>query len=136
MYSKIIVPVDMAQIEKGERILRKAMMLRGEGGRIVLLNVTENLPGYLTIEVPADFTDQNVTEATARLKALDAACGANAEISVKVGAPADQILLLADEIGADLIMIASHRPNFSNYLLGATADRVVRHAKCSVLVDR
>jgi len=136
MYNKIIVPVDMAQIERGEKILRKAMLLRGEHGSIVLLNVTENLPGYLTIEVPADFIDQNVGDATARLKALNAACGADAEIAVKVGAPADQILLLADEISADLIMVASHRPNFSNYLLGATADRVVRHAKCSVLVDR
>lgn len=37
---------------------------------------------------------------------------------------------------ADLIIIASHTPDFSNYFIGATADRVVRHAKCSVLVDR
>jgi nucleotide-binding universal stress UspA family protein len=136
MYSKIIVPVDMGQIEKGEKILRIAMTLKDQGGGITLVNITENLPGYLTIEVPADFTDKNVADATERLKALNVACGANADIVVRVGAPADQILLLADEIGADLIMVASHRPNFSNYLLGATADRVVRHAKCSVLVDR
>lgn len=136
MYKRIIVPVDMSQIEKGEKILRRAMALRDEGGSIVLLNITENLPGYLTIEVPADFIDKNVADATERLKALDAACGAQAEIMVKVGGPADQILKLADETGADLIIVASHRPNFSNYLLGATADRVVRHAKCSVLVDR
>jgi nucleotide-binding universal stress UspA family protein len=33
-------------------------------------------------------------------------------------------------------MIASHIPDIYNYFIGATADRVVRHAKCSVLVDR
>jgi len=126
----------MGQIEKGEKILRKAMALQNGDGRIVLLNITENLPGYLAIEVPADFIDKNVADATQRLNELNAACNAGAEVVVRVGAPADQILLLADEIGADLIMVASHRPNFSNYLLGATADRVVRHAKCSVLVDR
>ena len=37
---------------------------------------------------------------------------------------------------ADLILIASHVPDFGNYFIGATADRVVRHSKCSVLVDR
>jgi nucleotide-binding universal stress UspA family protein len=136
MYRKIIVPVDMGQLEKGEKILKKAMALLDEGGSIVLLNVTESLPGYLTIEVPADFIDRNVADATERLKALNTAIGANAEILVKVGSPASEIISVAAALDADLVIVASHRPNFSNYLLGATADRVVRHAKCSVLVDR
>ena len=136
MYRKIIVPVDMGQLEKGEKILKKAMALLDEGGEILLVNVTENLPGYLTIEVPADFIDKNVADATERLDALNAACGANARVLVKIGAPANEVLSMADEFAADLILIASHRPNLSNYLLGSTADRVVRHAKCSVLIDR
>ncbi len=136
MYKKIIVPVDMGQLEKGEKILKKAMALLDEGGEILLINVTENLPGYLTIEVPADFIDKNVADATERLNALNAACGANAQVMVKIGAPANEVLAVADEFAADLILIASHRPNLSNYLLGSTADRVVRHAKCSVLIDR
>jgi nucleotide-binding universal stress UspA family protein len=136
MYKKIIVPVDMGQLEKGEKILRMATTLLDAGGGIVLLNVTENLPGYLTIEVPADFIDRNVADATDRLNALNAATGANAEILVKIGSPANEILAVAAARDADLIIVASHRPNLSNYLLGATADRVVRHANCSVLVDR
>lgn len=136
MYKKIVVPVDMGQLEKGEKILRKAMALLDEGGSIVLLNITENLPGYLTIEVPADFIDRNVAESIERLKAIDKAVGANAEIVVRIGGPASEILATAEELEADLVIVASHQPNFSNYLLGATADRVVRHAKCSVLVDR
>ena len=136
MYKKIIVPVEMGQLEKGEKILRKAMALLDEGGRIVLLNITEHIPGYLTIDLPADFVDRNVAEAEARLKALSETCGASAEILVKVGSPAREIIATADELGADLVIIASHRPNISNYLLGSTADRVVRHAGCSVLVDR
>jgi nucleotide-binding universal stress UspA family protein len=136
MYRKIIVPVEMGQLEKGEKILRKAMALLDEGGRIVLLNITEHIPGYLTIDLPADFVDRNVAEAEVRLKALSETCGANAEILVKVGSPAREIIATADELDADLVIIASHRPNISNYLLGSTADRVVRHASCSVLVDR
>jgi nucleotide-binding universal stress UspA family protein len=35
-----------------------------------------------------------------------------------------------------MIVMASHRPEMSDYLLGANAARVVRHAKISVLVVR
>ena len=38
--------------------------------------------------------------------------------------------------GADLIIIGSHRPAMSTYLLGSNATTVVRHAGCSVLVVR
>jgi nucleotide-binding universal stress UspA family protein len=136
MYRKIIVPVDMGQLDKGEKILRKALALLDEGGSIVLLNITEHIPGYLTIDLPADFADRNIAEAETRLEALNETCGANARILVRLGSPAHEIIATADELAADLVIIASHRPNLSNYLLGSTADRVVRHARCSVLVDR
>jgi nucleotide-binding universal stress UspA family protein len=48
----------------------------------------------------------------------------------------DQILALAQEVGADLIVVGSHRPAMKDYLLGTNAGRVVRHATCSVLVAR
>jgi nucleotide-binding universal stress UspA family protein len=136
MYRKIIVAVDMGQLEKGGMILRKAMALRDDGGEIVLLNVAEEIPGYLAIELPAEFTERNVGEARERLKALDVACKADAHVLVRAGSPAREIIAVAEETGADLIVVGSHRPNFSNYLIGSTADRVVRHATCSVLVDR
>ena len=43
---------------------------------------------------------------------------------------------VAKEIKADLIVMASHRPELRDYLLGPNAARVVRHADCSVLVVR
>ena len=45
-------------------------------------------------------------------------------------------LKLADDIDADLIMIPSHSPTMSDYLLGSTAASVMRHAKCAVLAHR
>ena len=47
--------------------------------------------------------------------------------------PHDPANLPAD---ADLIVIGSHRPAMSTYLLGSNAKTIVRHAKCSVLVLR
>jgi nucleotide-binding universal stress UspA family protein len=47
-----------------------------------------------------------------------------------------EILGIAEEAGADLIVVGSHRPAMGDYLLGTNASRVVRHAGCSVLVAR
>ena len=55
---------------------------------------------------------------------------------LREGNPANEILALAEESGADCIVIASHRPGFGDYLIGSTAARVVRHAPCSVMVLR
>lgn len=136
MYKKIVVPVDMGQMEKGEKILAKAQALLDRGGSIVLVNVVESAPSYLTIDLPIDFIDVSVKDAEQKLSALSTKFSANASQFVRVGSPAREIIDVAEKEGADLIIIASHRPDFSNYLIGATADRVVRHAKCSVLVDR
>lgn len=48
----------------------------------------------------------------------------------------ETVLKISREIEADLIVIGAHRPELSDYLLGPNAARVVRHAKCSVLVVR
>ena len=47
-----------------------------------------------------------------------------------------EVLRAADRIGADLIVIAAHRPGLQDYLLGPNAARVMRHANASVLVVR
>ena len=136
MYKKIVVPVDMGQLEKGEKILAKTLALLDQGGSLVLVNVVESVPTYLTIDLPVDFIDASVKDAEEKLAALSARLAASAKRVVRVGSPAREIIDVAEKEAADLILIASHRPDFSNYLIGATADRVVRHAKCSVLVDR
>ena len=55
---------------------------------------------------------------------------------VRIGGVYPEILAEAKEWGADLVVIGSHRPAMSTYLLGSNATTVVRHATCSVLVVR
>jgi universal stress protein F len=136
MYKKIVVPVDMGQIEKGEKILAKAKALLDEGGQIVLVNIVETVPSYITVDLPVDFIDLSVKDAEEKLAALDTKLSAGAKKIIRVGSAAREIMDIAVHEKADLVIIASHRPDFTNYLIGATADRVVRHATCSVLVDR
>lgn len=136
MYKKIIVPVDPAAVAIGEKILSKAKSLLDDGGEIVLLTIIEDIPGYLAIDVPVDLIEGAINEAKTKLVALKEKTGVTAHIEIRSGAPAREILAAAEEHKADLILIGSHVPDFSNYFIGATADRVVRHSKISVLVDR
>lgn len=136
MYKKIIVPVDMGNLDRGERILRKAQTLLDEGGEIVLMNVVEDIPGYIAIDLPVDMIQNAMKDGRDKLEQLRLKTGITARLEVRSGAAAHEILAAALEHGADLIIVASHKPDFSNYFIGATADRVVRHSKCSVLVDR
>ncbi|QLF69574.1 universal stress protein [Peteryoungia desertarenae] len=136
MYKTIIVPVDCAQLDKGEKILRQAATLLDEGGEIIVISVVEDMPGYIAIDLPVDVIEGTVRDARAKLTELKQKTNIDAKLEIRSGAAAREILAAAQEHQADLIIIASHVPDFSNYLIGATADRVVRHAKCSVLVDR
>lgn len=136
MYKKIVVPVAMDQMERGEQILKRAMELLGEGGEIVLVHVIEDVTGYMSIEFPAALVETEIKLAEERLTKLQQDLGVSGKIDIRYGGSARQILAAAEEHKADLIIIASHRPGLANYLLGATADRVVRHSPISVLVDR
>lgn len=136
MYKKIIVPVDPAAVAVGEKILEKANSLLDAGGEIVLLTIIEDIPGYLAIDVPVDLIEGAINDAKAKLVELKQKTGVTAHIEIRSGAPAREILATAEEHKADLIIVGSHVPDFSNYFIGATADRVVRHSKISVLVDR
>ena len=136
MYKMIVVPVDPAALDKGEKILAKASSLLDAGGEIVLLSVVEDIPGYLAIDMPVDLIEGAIQDAKARLVELKEKAAVTARIEIRSGAPAREILASADEHHADLIIVGSHVPDFSNYFIGATADRLVRHSKISVLVDR
>nr|WP_274921881.1 universal stress protein [Providencia sp. G1(2023)] len=55
---------------------------------------------------------------------------------VLMGTPRDEILRVAEEINADLIVIGSRRPSMSTYFLGSTASMVIQNSKVSVLTVR
>ena len=55
-------------------------------------------------------------------------------VRVATGDPADAIVRMAQEIGADLIIMGTHgRTGLPHILLGSVAEKVVRHAFCPVL---
>jgi nucleotide-binding universal stress UspA family protein len=56
---------------------------------------------------------------------------------VSHGDPADEIVRHAEERGCDLILMATHgRAGIRHVLLGSVAEKVLRRARCSVMVVR
>ena len=56
---------------------------------------------------------------------------------VRSGTPWNEIVIAAKEHSADLIIIGTHgRTGLKHVVMGSTAERVVRHAGCPVLVVR
>ncbi|MDH3579427.1 MAG: universal stress protein [Hyphomicrobiales bacterium] len=136
MYKTILVPIDLSDAERGKPMIEIARKLGDKDGKIVLINVVEDIPGYVAVELPKELLVKTREDAHEALKAMAKAGGIKADVEVRSGSPRTAILSLAEEKDADLIIIASHRPGLQDYLLGSTAARVVRHAKCSVLVVR
>jgi nucleotide-binding universal stress UspA family protein len=88
---------------------------------------------------PADYEAKMHEHAAKQLEdfiAEQVADPAHIQLIVAAGKIYQQILHSAKEVGADLIVMGSHRPELSDYLLGPNAARVVRHAGCSVMVVR
>ena len=139
MYKTVLVPIDLGQIEQGKSLVEIALKLAEPlGGNLFILNVVPDIPGYVAAEIPDHFLKDAKNHAIKELEeiAKNNGVGEQANIIVREGNIHNEILTTAEEMGADIIVMASHQPEFSVYLLGSTAARVVRHAKCSVLIAR
>jgi len=136
MSDTIIVPVDLADAGKAKPMLETARKIGGPDARIVLVNIVEEVPTYVAAELPGGVLDKAKENARADLAKIAETAGLEAEIEVRSGQAATAILAVAEEKHADTIIVASHQPGLSDYFLGSTAARVVRHAHCSVHVMR
>jgi nucleotide-binding universal stress UspA family protein len=140
MFKSILVPIDLADINLAKPAISRAVALAGTHGTLRLVNVLPMTPVMLAEYVPADFDAQQRDSAEEALAIITAETGLGPQrISSVVrqgGGIYHEILQEAAAIGADLIVMSSHRPAMRTYFLGSNAGHVVRYAKCSVLVVR
>ncbi len=140
MFRRIILAVDLAESSPTPRGLDRALELATMSqGELRLVNVQPLLPATFMEYVPADFDAEQETHARNSLAAIAAKIDApNVKVSTAVtsGGVYHELLREAKEWNADLVVVGSHRPVMSDYLLGSNAKTIVRHAQCSVLVVR
>jgi nucleotide-binding universal stress UspA family protein len=72
-----------------------------------------------------------------QVEEIEATGGSVAQTHLGVGKPAEEIVALGEELGADLIVVGSRgRGGLRRALIGSVSDSVVRYAHCPVLVVR
>lgn len=134
MYKKILVPL---ALDHGisPQTLGAAKALLSEGGEIMALHVYEIPKGTVStflrqdaIEFGQDAAEKLLREKTNGIDGLQA--------EVIKGHAYRSIIEYADKGSFDCIVIGSHKPDVSDYLMGSTAAKVVRHAACAVHVHR
>jgi nucleotide-binding universal stress UspA family protein len=103
-----------------------------EQTRVVLAEVGQDLPqrirkGY---EEEARRILGEITDAVSKI-------GVPVVSKVLTGIPSEEIVRIAQELPADIIIMGTHgRAGVSHLLLGSVAERVVRRAPCPVLTVR
>jgi nucleotide-binding universal stress UspA family protein len=137
----IVVPVDFSA-ESKKALSYASKLAAGFGAVLRVIHVVETAP-FLNDLPNAMLTrseNEIAREALVKLQAL-----AQDEINelipvqpeVRIGKPFREIVGAAKVLGADLIVIATHGyTGLKHALLGSTAERVVQHAPCPVLVVR
>lgn len=132
MYTHIMFPVDRTLPPKVHKAADVAAAIaKWQGAKITIVSVTGSQSGDKA-------NDQDL-----RIFADDLAAKSDAQVafhnihSVDVGAELDRDLMhAADEIDADLIVVGTHAPRISDYILSSHAGFLANHAKMSVFVVR
>ena len=135
MYKNILVPIALDHGRDSNQSLKIAKILADEGAKITALHVMEEVPSYVAQYLPAGQIEDNAHQLEERLKGeLIGLDGVTAK--VVSGHAGHAIVEYATRHDVDCIVVASHRPGLTDFFLGSTAARVVRHAPCCVHVSR
>jgi nucleotide-binding universal stress UspA family protein len=141
MYKNILVAIDLDDETSWRRPLVAAVKLaRKFSAQLHVLTVVREVEAILLAKSAPLGYDAIVSYLENRIAALIRQVDSydlHPKIIVTHGASIYvEILSVAEQAGADLIVVGSHRPAMKDYLLGTNASRVARHAPCSVLVAR
>jgi len=87
--------------------------------------------------VVAQTLDEQEAEVRQEVLRLLGGTGVSWELVVRAGSPGEEILQVADETGADLVVVGSNRhSSLHNLILGSTAAYLAAHSQAPVLVMR
>ncbi|ENL1647734.1 TPA: universal stress protein [Raoultella ornithinolytica] len=143
MYKKILLPVDVFEMDLSDKAVRHAEFLASaEEGEITLLNVLPNSSRSVLRGFAADiqkFETFMKAESEKKMQALSRLFSIPAErihTRVVFGNVRDEILAIGNADEFDVIVVGSRTPGLSTHLLGSNAESILRHAKIPVLVVR
>ncbi len=133
----IVVPIDFS--EAADRVLTAAVGIAGDASSLRAVHVLFPLdavsPGVAWGQISDETRETAVRESFDALQKRHNLSGV--AFDVRTGNPGHEIAEFASDVGADLIVIASHGYHgVKRMVLGSVAERVIRLADCDVLVLR
>jgi len=141
MFKRILVPIDVSDQAVAAQSLKEAVDLaKLMGSEIRLIAVFNPVVPMAPMDVvPQSYIDNMGDYERQELAKLSAAIDLpkdKVSIEVREGGAYPELLAAAEAWSADLIIIGAHKRSMATYLLGSTANAIVRHAHCPVLVMR
>ncbi len=141
MYKEILFPVDLNEDSSWRIALPVAIEYANAfDSKLHVMTVVPDFGMSIVSQYFPSNTEDKVIEGTK--EALHAFTEKHIPDNIKVqhivsqGTVYEAIINAAKRVDADLIVMAAHRPELKDYLLGPNAARVVRHSDRSVLVVR
>ncbi|WPC03275.1 universal stress protein [Pseudomonas benzenivorans] len=138
MYRQIMIPVDLAHVERLEKALKTgADLAKVYGAPICYVGVSSNTPSAVAHN-PTEFTAKMEAFAKAQAEKYGLSTVSSAAyISHDPAVDLDKTLLkAAKEQGADLVVMASHVPGLVEHLFASNAGYFASYSDASVLVVR
>lgn len=137
MYRRIMVPVDLAHIDKLDKALGSAAGLAKHfGAPVTYVGVTAATPSAVA-HTPSEYAKKLAAFAKSQGDAHGIDADAKPITSHDPAIDLDGALLDAvEELGADLVVMASHVPNLTDYLWPSHGGKLATHAKTSVFLVR
>ena len=137
MFQRILAPVDLAHLSKLERALKiTAEEARHHGVPVTFVSVAAAAPGELA-HTPEEFKAKLDAFADEQSKSWKIDATAHAVISHDPTTDVDDALLKAvEDTGADLVIMASHKPGVAEYFWPSNGGKVASHSDASVFVVR
>jgi nucleotide-binding universal stress UspA family protein len=131
MYKHILVPVDLSDTGAAQKAIAVAKHIaRRDGSRMTMITVVPAWPEDLA-SAPRDY------EPEFEAFVAEQSDGFDIEGEVKIGGSiSGRIIEAVETRKIDLVVMASHDPRITDYLIGSNSAHVVLHAPCSVLVVR
>lgn len=126
----LVVALDLADTDSGGYALDQATRVaaRVPGSQLHVLHVTAS-------DVAADTLGLLRHYVSAKASALDGPKQQNVAVHVRKGEPAREIVQLASDLSADMILVGTHKPpHLKSLFAGSTSERVIASAACPVLV--
>ncbi|MGB0732587.1 MAG: universal stress protein [Pontibacterium sp.] len=139
-FARILVPVDLSHDDHTERLIDLAVHLASAShAELHLLYVDQSLIhgaayphlNQTRLDEHREFAMQKLATLTANLPAP-----VIGHHHCRQGLAHDQILEAAQALAVDAIVMMARKPGVKSYFIGSNAERVVRHAPCSVFVVR